>query len=146
YNDLKPPGKMEQDKKEYHKEVNPEISKATRITYGKYKKKDTDSFFLLVEDKKMSIRSAAAEIKIPKSTAYNWYKKGRESLDNDEDIVMDAAKCGAKMGSPVILNDTRKEYILSLIDEQPSLVLEGMMGGLISQFAGLKNSKLLFMS
>ncbi|CAO3678949.1 unnamed protein product [Rhizopus stolonifer] len=124
---------MEQDK-----EADPETLKATRKTCRKYKKEDMDKFFQLVEEKKMSIRSAAAEIKVPKSTAYDWYKEERESLGNDENIVMGEAKSGAKKGRSAILNDTHKEYLVSLIDEQSSLVLDEIVNGLVSQFVDLK--------
>jgi transposase len=82
----------------------------------------------------MSIRGAAAAINVPKSTAYNWYKKGRESMENDEDIVMGTAKDANAVGRPEILNDNHKDYLVSLADEQPSIVLDEMMEGLVGQF------------
>ncbi|KAG1324259.1 hypothetical protein G6F62_009199 [Rhizopus arrhizus] len=88
YSDLKPPEKMQQDKKEVPEEdlSSSEKKKASnKKTYRNYKKEDMEELFYLVNEKRMSIRAAAAEIKVPSTTAYNWHKKGLESLELDED-------------------------------------------------------------
>ncbi|KAG1020554.1 hypothetical protein G6F43_014309 [Rhizopus delemar] len=89
----------------------------------------------------MSIRAAAAEIKVPSSTAYNWHKKGLESLELDEDIEKGGARGAVKVGRPALLNDIHKDYLISLVDEKPSIVLDEMMGSLTAAFADLKISK-----
>jgi transposase-like protein len=52
---------------------------SSKKTYRKYKKEDMEKFFYLVNEKRMSIRGAAADIKVPSSTAYNWHKKDRKA-------------------------------------------------------------------
>ncbi|KAG0778983.1 hypothetical protein G6F22_010903 [Rhizopus arrhizus] len=78
----------------------------------------------------MSIRGAAAEVKVPSSTAYNWHKKGLENLELDEDIEKDEARDAVKMGRLAILNDIHKNYLISLVDEKSSIVLDEMMKSL----------------
>ncbi|KAG1152122.1 hypothetical protein G6F37_000664 [Rhizopus arrhizus] len=142
YSDLKPPEKMQQDKKEVPEEDLFFKKKASsKKTYRKYKKEDMEEFFYLVNEKRMSIRGAAAEIKIPSSTAYNCHKKGLKSLELDEDIEKGGAKGAVKVGRPVILNDIHKDYLISLVDEKPSTVLDEMMKSLTTQFTNLKISK-----
>ncbi|KAG1488698.1 hypothetical protein G6F46_012114 [Rhizopus delemar] len=143
YSDLKPPEKMQQDKKEVpEEEISSSEKKAnSKKTYRKYKKEDMEEFFYLVNEKRMSIRGAAAEIKVPSSTAYNWHKKGLESLELDEDIEKGGARSAVKMGRPALLNDIHKDYLISLVDEKPSIVLDEMMGSLTAAFADLKISK-----
>jgi transposase len=100
-----------------------------------------EEFFYLVNEKRMSIRGAAAEIKVSSSTACNWHKKGLESLELDEDIEKGGARGAVKMGRPAILNDIHKDYLTSLVDEKSSIVLDEMMKSLTTQFTDLKVSK-----
>ena len=100
-----------------------------------------EKFYYLVNEKRMSIRGAAAEIKVPSSTAYNWHKKGLESLELDENIEKSGASGAVKMGRPALLNDIHKDYLISLVNVKPSIVLDEMMGSLTTEFADLRISK-----
>jgi transposase len=114
---------------------------SSKKTYRKYKKKDMEGFFYLVNEKRMSIRgAAAAEIKVSSSTAYNWHKKGLKSLELDEDIEKGGARGAVKVGRPAVLNDIHKNYLTSLVGEKSSIVLDEMMKSL-TKFTDLKISK-----
>ncbi|KAG0783371.1 hypothetical protein G6F57_002187 [Rhizopus arrhizus] len=121
YNDLKPPEKMQQDKKEVPEE-----------DLSSEKKKS----------EQMSIRgaAAAAEIKVSSSTAYNWHKKGLKSLELDEDIEKGGARGAVKVRRPAVLNDIHKNYLTSLVGEKSSIVLDEMIKSL-TKFTDLKVSK-----
>ncbi|KAG1139787.1 hypothetical protein G6F37_009497 [Rhizopus arrhizus] len=89
----------------------------------------------------MSIRgAAAAEIKVPSSTAYNWHKKGLKSLELDEDIEKGGARGAVKVGRPAVLNDIHKNYLTNLVGVKSSIVLDEMMKSL-TKFTDLKISK-----
>ncbi|CAO3632584.1 unnamed protein product [Mucor hiemalis] len=77
--------------------------------------------------------------KIPPSTGQNWYKKGLESLEKDEDLPHVKEKDEA--GRPVKLQQEHKEYLLSIVDEKPDLVMEEMIEQLNSQFIDLSFEK-----
>lgn len=85
----------------------------------------------------MSLRAAAAELKIPKSTAYDWKKKYEEGSD----VFSRKEGSGRPKGRPAILNEEHQKYLVEMIDENPSLVLDQMMDSLTSQFEDLKVSK-----
>ncbi|KAG1464258.1 hypothetical protein G6F56_005120 [Rhizopus delemar] len=85
----------------------------------------------------MNLRAAAAELKIPKSTAYDWKKKYEEGSD----IFSRKEGSGRPKGRPAILNEEHQKYLVEMIDENPSLVLDQMMDSLTSQFEDLKVSK-----
>ncbi|KAG1472540.1 hypothetical protein G6F56_001477 [Rhizopus delemar] len=143
YSDLKPPEKIQQDKKELPEDKPLNLNKIEngKTTYRKYKEEDIEKFFFLVNEKGMSIRGAAAVIKVPSSTAYNWHKKGLKCLENDEDIGKSESRATVKSGKPATFNDTHKEYLVSLIDEKPSIALDEMMEDLTSQFTDMRISK-----
>ncbi|KAI8875226.1 hypothetical protein K501DRAFT_203071 [Backusella circina FSU 941] len=85
----------------------------------------------------MSLRGAAEELKIPKSTAYDWKKK----FEGGGDIFSRKEGSGRPKGRPAILNEEHQKYLVEMIDENPSLVLDQMMDNLTSQFEGLQISK-----
>ena len=87
----------------------------------------------MVNEKRMSIRAAAAEIKVPSTTAYNWHKKGLESLELDEDTEKGGVRGAVKVGRPAILNDIHKGYLINLVDEKPSIVLDKTIKSLTTQ-------------
>lgn len=43
-------------------------------------------FFFFIYEKQLSVRAACKMVKIPPSTGQNWYKKGLESLEKEEDL------------------------------------------------------------
>jgi hypothetical protein len=106
---------------------------SSKKTYRNYKKEDMEEPFYLVNEKRMSIRAAAAEIKVPSIIAYNWHKKGLESLELDEDIEKGGVRGAVKVGRPAILNDIHKGYLINLVDEKPSIVLDNMIKSLTTQ-------------
>lgn len=55
-------------------------------SYRSYKSDDKALFFFYVYEKQLSVRTACKMAKIPPSTSQNWYKKGLESLEKDEDL------------------------------------------------------------
>ncbi|KAG1444924.1 hypothetical protein G6F56_010105 [Rhizopus delemar] len=85
----------------------------------------------------MSLHAAAAELKIPKSTTYDWKKKYEEGSD----VFGRKEGSSRPRGRPAILNEEHQKYLVEMIDENPSLVLDQMMDNLTSQFKGLKVSK-----
>lgn len=97
----------------------------------------TRHFFFNLYEKGMSLRAAAAELKIPKSTAYDWKKKYEEGSD----VFGRKEGSGRPKGRSAILNEEHQKYLVEMIDENPSLVLDQMMDSLTSQFEDLKVSK-----
>ncbi|KAI8968606.1 hypothetical protein BDF20DRAFT_917104 [Mycotypha africana] len=140
YDDFKPPGRSE--KKEIKKESNNKSDKKLikteemlKTTYRKYKKEDMETFFYLVTEKGMSIRGAASALKIPKSTAYGWHKKGLEAAD--EYVDMRKAGSGRPVGRPSPLTESHRQYLVELIDDNSDLRLDQMMESLTNQFKDL---------
>ncbi|KAI8987042.1 hypothetical protein BDB01DRAFT_719861, partial [Pilobolus umbonatus] len=85
-------------------------------------------------EKDMSLRIVATELKIPKATAYDWKKKYEEGSD----VFGRKEGCGRSKGRPAILNEEHQKYLVEMMDEDPSLVLDQMMDSLTSQFEDLK--------
>jgi transposase len=76
----------------------------------------------------LSLRKAAAELKIPPSTAQGWKKK----FEGGDDVFTRKEGCGRPRSRPTILNEEHQEHLIDLIDENPSLVLDQMMESLTS--------------
>lgn len=141
YMDMKPPEKpLKLEKKEKEKSVDVANNDSkTRKVYRSYKLEDIESLTFLVDEKCMSIRSAAAQLKIPYSTARNWIIKN----NNNEDVEIVGRKegSGRPAGRPPTLTDEHKDYLVEILDEKPGLVLDEMMESLNSQFIDLSISK-----
>lgn len=90
-------------------------------------------------EKNKSIRSAAAELKVPQSTAQSWIKKAKQA--GDETLEERKAGSGRPVGRPPVLTEDHKEFLINLVDEKPSLVLEEMVESLTSQFSDLQIQK-----
>ncbi|CEP10365.1 hypothetical protein [Parasitella parasitica] len=85
----------------------------------------------------MSVRAAALQLQINPSTAQNWAKKDRE---DPQDII--ARKKGSgRPGRPSKFNEEHQRFLVNLIDENASIVLDEMMDSLTAQFADLQVSK-----
>ncbi|CEP08441.1 hypothetical protein, partial, partial [Parasitella parasitica] len=143
YMDLKPPEKSkkpianttEEDESNMKDETNPKKNKSS--TYRKYKKEDMEKFYFLVLEKGMSIRGAAKELNLPATTAQSWYKRGMESLEKGEDLCIRKTGSGRPVGRPPKLSNEHRDYLVQIIDEKPSIVLDEMMEKLTSEFEGL---------
>ncbi|CEP16997.1 hypothetical protein [Parasitella parasitica] len=143
YLDLKPPEKatiMKIEEREEESAVEENAENRITTTYRSYKDSEKEKFFYYLYEKGMSIRGAAAELKIPKSTAYEWKKKFEEGGD----VFTRKEGSGRPVGRPAILNEEHQKYLVEMIDENPSLVLDQMMDSLTSQFEGLQISKTAF--
>ncbi len=77
YSDLKLPEKMHTIRKKCPKRSPflQEKKSEQQKDEQKVQKRGYGEVFLLVNEKRMSIRGAAADIKVPSSTGYNWHKK-----------------------------------------------------------------------
>ena len=78
----------------------------------------------------MSLHKAAAELKIPPSTAQGWKKK----FEDGDDVFTRKEESGRPRGRPAILNEEHQYHLIELIDKNRSLVLDQMMESLTSQF------------
>jgi transcriptional regulator with PAS, ATPase and Fis domain len=81
YLDLKPPERLvktKQEAKESVKEAETQQESSDgKKSHRSYKPDVRNYFFYLVYEKNKSIRSAAAELKVPRSTAQSWIKKAK---------------------------------------------------------------------
>lgn len=105
--------------------------------YKKYNAFEKEQFFYLITEKAMSIRAAALHLQLNPSTAQKWALKNRE---NPQDVIKRNEGSG-RPGQPFKFNEEHKKFLVDLIEEQASLVLDEMMGNLTAQFTGLKVSK-----
>jgi transposase len=144
YLDLKPPEKpvkvkQEVEQQPYETKVEDEANNKKTRTYRSHKAEVKNYFFYLVHEKNKSIRSAAAELKVPQSTAQSWMKKANQA--GDDDFEERKSGSGRPVGRPPILGLEHKEFLTNLIDEKPSLVLDEMMENLMNQFSNLQIKK-----
>lgn len=144
YLDLKPPEKpIKKSKAKISEDVittaSVEQAGNNKKSYRSYKSEDKTKFFFLVYEKQLSVRAACKTIKIPASTGQNWYKKGVESLERGEDLPQ--TKDIGTVGRPAKLSQDHKEYLISIVDEKPDLVLEEMVEQMNSQFMDLEIGK-----
>lgn len=100
-----------------------------------------EDFYFLVFEKNMSIRGAARELKIPPGTAQTWHTKGVESLEKGKDLCLRKPGSGRPVGRPLTINSEQKEYLIDLIDQKPSIVLDEMMEDFTSRFTDLEISR-----
>ncbi|KAG2200617.1 hypothetical protein INT47_007361 [Mucor saturninus] len=144
YLDLKPPEKpVKKSKAKISEEVittaSVEQAGNNKKSYRSYKSEDKTKFFFLVYEKQLSVRAACKTIKIPASTGQNCSKKGVESLERGEDLPQ--TKDIGTVGRPAKLSQDHKEYLISIVDEKPDLVLEEMVEQMNSQFMDLEIGK-----
>ena len=135
YTDLKPPEKPIKKSMIEQKGVIEKKVKQKAKTYRSYKSDDKAMFFFFAYEKQLSVRAACKLVKIPPSTGQNWYKKGLESLEKEEDLPH--VKENNEVGRPLKLQEEHKEYLLSIVNEKPDLVLEEMIEQLNLQFKDL---------
>ena len=139
YTQLKPP---ERDVNYVNEEVDegPDDkgrSMKTIRTYRSYKPSEKEMLFYLVFEKGKSVRAAALELRINPRTAQNWVKKDQE--DPQGEIVRRAGS--GRPGQPSKFNDEHQKFLVNLVDEHASIVLDEMMSSLTEQFEDLKVSK-----
>jgi DNA-directed RNA polymerase specialized sigma24 family protein len=70
-------------------------------------------FFYLVYEKKKSIRSAAAQLKVPQSTAQSWIKKAKQA--GDEALEERKAGSGRSVGADYRDGSDSKTEIIGVI-------------------------------
>ncbi|CEG84661.1 hypothetical protein RMATCC62417_18430 [Rhizopus microsporus] len=125
YIDLKPPEKTIRIKIE-----EPEEEMTDRQTLGHR---------IASREYRLSLRKAAAELKIPPSTVQGWKKK----FEDGDDVFTRKEGSDRPRGRSAILKEEHQKHLIELIDENPSLVLDQMMESLTSQFENLKVSRTL---
>lgn len=139
YIDLKPPEKMtnvENPEIEVIGQENPRHGIPSR-EYRKYNDSVKEAFFFHLYEEGLSLRKAAANVKVPPSTAQGWKKK----FEDGEDVFERKKGSGRPEGRPAILNEDHQKHLIELIDDNPSLVLDEMMESLTSRFEDLEISK-----
>ncbi|KAG1449948.1 hypothetical protein G6F56_008491 [Rhizopus delemar] len=77
------------------------------------------------------IKKTCKMVKIHPSTGQNWYNKGVESLEKDEDLPH--RKEVNLAGRPPKLHEWHKEFLISIVDEKLDLVLDEMLEQLSAQ-------------
>lgn len=86
----------------------------------------------------MSVRAAALFLQINPRTAQSWVKRDEE---DPQDVITRKKGSGRLVGRPFIFNEGHQQFLIDLIDEQASSVLDEMMENMTMQFADLKVSK-----
>ncbi|CEG71153.1 hypothetical protein RMATCC62417_06936 [Rhizopus microsporus] len=140
YMDLKPPEKPMKIIEETEEESTAHgyiVERTTLRSNRKYTNSDKERFFFSMYEQGLSLRKAAAQLSIPHSTAQSWKKK----YEMGEDVFKRKEGSGRPQDRPAILNEEHQKYLLDLVDDNPSLVLDQMMESLTSQFEGLEISK-----
>ncbi|KAI8876605.1 hypothetical protein K501DRAFT_288820, partial [Backusella circina FSU 941] len=143
YNDVKPP---ERDQKMKSIKAEPEESqnatndpeKPTRNTYRKYKDEDKEKFFYYYTQTDMSTRAIAKKLNIPQSTTQTRVSQDKE---DPQDIIMRRPRSGRPVGRPPLLDETHEKFLINLVDENASIVLDDMMDSLTNEFEGLSLPK-----
>ncbi|KAG1453846.1 hypothetical protein G6F56_007469 [Rhizopus delemar] len=105
--------------------------------YRKYNDSVKEAFFFHLYEERLSLRKAAAKVKVPPSTAQGWKKKFKDG----EDVFKRKKGSGRPEGRPAILNEDYQKHLIELIDNNPSLVLDKMMESLTSRFEDFEISK-----
>ncbi|KAL0097663.1 Homeodomain-like DNA binding domain-containing transcription factor [Phycomyces blakesleeanus] len=140
YMELKPSEKQVKKKTLKSNKKEPVV----KASYQSYKKEDKEKFFYWVYEKQFNVCAACKMVNIPPSTGQNWFKKGVESLMNNEDLSQ--RKSGSSLnsssaGRPPKLCEEYKDFVVGIVDEKPDIVLEKMIEKLNGQFIGLKIKK-----
>lgn len=86
----------------------------------------------------MSARAAAIKLQSNPRTAQRWFKNDQE---NPQTYIARKEGSGRPAGKPALLDDSHKKFIVDLVDDQPSLVLDQMMESLTASFVELEISK-----
>ena len=137
YNQLKPPEKEERSKGK-EKVTEEDVPAKSSKTYRSYKPFEKERLFYLVKEKGMSTRAAALTLQINPRTAQSWIKKDQE---DPQDLITRKSGSGRPVGRPPKLTEEHEKFLINLVDEEASLVLDEMMDNLTTQFTDLKISK-----
>ncbi|KAI7876057.1 hypothetical protein K492DRAFT_115921, partial [Lichtheimia hyalospora FSU 10163] len=106
-----------------------------RGPYKQHSNSDKEKMFFLIYKKGMTTGKAAAQLQIPRRTAYNWVKRDQE--DPSDEVQPKKTKGSRK----AILTEIHEQHIISFVDDNPSAPLDDMMASLTQQFEGLSVSK-----
>ncbi|KAG1474854.1 hypothetical protein G6F56_000093 [Rhizopus delemar] len=140
YLDLKPPKKPEKkttrqsairDGKQEEDTRAPDICKH-------YKDSEKEQLFTLIYEKGMCARAAAIKLHINPRIAQRWFKNDQ---GNPQTYISRKEGSGRPAGRPALLDDSHKKFIVDLVDDQPSLVLDQMTESLTASFIELEISK-----
>ncbi|KAG0758624.1 hypothetical protein G6F18_010809 [Rhizopus arrhizus] len=86
----------------------------------------------------MSVRAAALQLQIKPRTAQYWVQKDQKE---PADQIVRNVGGGRPPGRPPKLVEEHQKFLVDLIDEKPSLVLDEIMASLTDQFANLDIKK-----
>jgi transposase len=143
YMDVKPPEPLK-DKKLKEEEGNEPIQgdvsnkKSGRVSNKHYKDMEKEQLFYLVYEKGMPVRAAALQPQIKPRAAQYWVQKDQQ---DPQDEIQRKIGSGRPRGKSAILGEEHKQFLVDMIDKNPSLVLDQMMASLTNQFAGLEIGK-----
>lgn len=93
-----------------------------------------NSFFFLVYEKGMTARAAALQLHINPRTTQSWVTKDQDPQDE----IQRRSGSDRPPGRPEKLGAEHEKFLVDLVDENPSLVLDQMLKQLTDQFAGLE--------
>ncbi|KAG1468953.1 hypothetical protein G6F56_003544 [Rhizopus delemar] len=136
YIDLKPPEKPVKIKHEENDTASEEEKKIIKQGITDYTNPMSKIFFYLVYEKGSGIRVAAKELKVSQSSAQIWMSKAKQA--GDDGFVGRRSGGGRPEGRPSILDEGHKDFLVNLIGEKPSIVLNEMMESLTDQFFNLQ--------
>ncbi|GAA5798206.1 hypothetical protein HPULCUR_003606 [Helicostylum pulchrum] len=136
YRDIKPPEKEIKIIAEQPKKV-PDTEEK-RNTYQHYNDIEKEQLLDLVINRGMSARAAAMKLNIKPRIAQIWVKKDK---DDPQPYFEKKEGSGRPVGRPPKLGEEREKFLVDLVDDQPSLVLDQIMDNLTNQFTDLSISK-----
>ncbi|KAG0166633.1 hypothetical protein DFQ28_007156 [Apophysomyces sp. BC1034] len=134
YLDMKPPERMVATKVEFDVEELEDSAVSNRKSYRSYKDGEKEELFFFVYEKGMSVRAAALQLHIKPLTAQYWVQKDQK--EPTDQIVRNVGG-GRPPGRPPKLVEEHQKFLVDLINEKPSLVLDEIMTSLTDQFANL---------
>jgi transposase len=137
YRDIKPSEKEIKAVAEKPKKVLDSEGKQHK-TYQHYKDTEKEQLLDLVINRGMSARAAAMKLNIKPRIAQIWVKNDQE---DPQPYFERKEGSGRPVGRPPKLGGEHEKFLVDLVDDQPSLVLDQIMDNLTNHFTGLSISK-----
>ncbi|KAG0754542.1 hypothetical protein G6F57_010358 [Rhizopus arrhizus] len=138
YMDMKPPERMVVTKAGSDEVKQEDSITPNRKSYRCYKDDEKEELFFLVYEKSMSVRAAALQLQIKPRTAQYWVQQDQKE---PKDQIVKNVGGGRPPGRPPKLVEEHRQFLIDLIDEKPSLVLDEIMTSLTEQFTDLDIKK-----
>lgn len=114
----------------------------TRGPYRCYKDAEKEKLFELVYLKGYTVHAVALKLHIVPRTANNWVNT---FVKEPKDYFERKSGSGRPVGRPPILDDSHKDFLTNMIDENTdSLTLDIMMESLIKAFEKIDSGKMAF--